>query len=84
MVKLLVEILHLNPFYRCSAAETIKLSIFDEVREPHLEKSAPYKIKLDIDQDDAFDYIEGQSLKYTMKDYRAIILKEVEEVKLLN
>ncbi len=84
MVKLLMDILQLNPFYRCSAAEAIKLPIFDEVRETHLEKSAPYKIKLDIDQDDAFDYIEGQSLKYTMKDYRAIILKEVEEVRLLN
>ena len=58
--------------------------MFNEVREPHFEKSAPYKIKLEIDQDDAFDYIEGQSLKYSIQDYRKIILNEVVEVRMLN
>jgi len=84
MVKLLCDILQLNPFYRCSAAEAIKLPLFDEVREPHLEKSAPYKIKLEIDQDEAFDYIEGQSLKFNMQDYRRIIMNEIEEIRKLN
>ena len=49
LIKLVAEILQLNPFYRCSAAEAIKLKLFDEVREPQIEKSAPYKIKLEID-----------------------------------
>jgi hypothetical protein len=34
---------------------------FDSIRNPLLEKSAPSKIKLSVDQDEAFDYKEGVS-----------------------
>jgi len=56
--------LNLNPFFRESAAELIKLKVFDEVREKKSEKKASLKIKLDIDQDCAFDYDAGVSHKY--------------------
>jgi hypothetical protein len=34
---------------------------FNDLRIPELEKSAPQKLKLDIDSDEAFDYESGQS-----------------------
>ena len=46
------------------------MKIFDPVRDPMKEKVVPpFKIQLDIDTDDAFDYAEGCSKKYTLKDY---------------
>jgi serine/threonine protein kinase len=65
----LVEILHsliqINPFFRPTAKECLKNPIFDHIRNPKLEKtSVTNKIKLDIDQDDAFDYASGVSTKY--------------------
>lgn len=36
-------------------------SYFDDIRNPALEKSAPVKITLAVDHDDAFDYKLGKS-----------------------
>lgn len=55
-----------NPYFRNSASECIKTKLFDEVRNKKREISAPYKITLDIDRDDAFDYTNGVSNKYTL------------------
>ena len=52
------------------------MSYFNDLRIPELEKSAPQKLKLDIDRDEAFDYENGVSKIYTKKDYIAIIMKE--------
>jgi hypothetical protein len=70
--------LQFNPFFRNSASESIKSPIFDEIREKKKEASAPYKITLDIDRNDAFDYKLGLSEKYNLKDYQKIIFREVE------
>jgi len=50
---------------------------FDDIRNPLLERSAPEKIKLSVDQDDAFDYKAGKSSKYTEADYLKMIFEEV-------
>ena len=64
LIEIVDKLLNLNPFFRESAAELIKLKVFDEVREKKSEKKASLKIKLDIDQDCAFDYDAGVSHKY--------------------
>jgi hypothetical protein len=33
--------LEFNPYFRVTAAECLKNKIFDEIRIPHLEESAP-------------------------------------------
>jgi hypothetical protein len=42
-----------------------------------MEKSAPSKIILEIDQEESFDYEIGKSHKYSLKDYHQMIFKEV-------
>ena len=48
--------LKFNPTTRFSAGECLKNPIFDSIRRPALEKSAPWKIYLGCDKMDAFDY----------------------------
>jgi hypothetical protein len=62
-------LLKLNPYFRCSASELLKHSVFDKYRNPNMERSAPYKIKLDIDKDDAFDYDTGKSPIFSLNEY---------------
>jgi serine/threonine protein kinase len=66
---MLTNLLELNPFFRCSAAELLKNPIFNCVRKTSGEKSAPFKINLEIDRDDAFDYETGCSDRYAFNDY---------------
>ena len=73
MIDMLCSLIKLNPYFRKSASEIIKDSIFDDLRLPMMEKSAPFKLRLEVDQDDAFDFEKGISLKYDMNDYRTIV-----------
>lgn len=75
LLDILQWLLRLNPYFRCSASELLKNPIFDKVRNPILEKSAPFKIKLSIDKDEAFDYENGNSPIFSLKDYQAMILE---------
>ena len=45
-----------------------------------MEVDAPFKIILEIDQDDAFDYKTASSNKFTKFDYLQIIRKEAGEM----
>ena len=74
--EILVCLVQLNPFFRWTPSELLKLPYFNDLRIPELEKSAPQKLKLDIDRDEAFDYENGVSKLYTKKDYIAIIMNE--------
>ena len=46
----------MNPYFRSSAREVLKSSLFDDIRIHANERQAPNKLKLAVDQDDAFDY----------------------------
>ena len=61
LMYILDQTLKFNPYFRNSASECIKTQVFDEVRDKKKEISAPYKITLDIDRDEAFDYTNGVS-----------------------
>ena len=45
------------------------MKYFDDIRILDNERSAPHKLKLQVDQDIAFDYELGQTTKYTKNDY---------------
>ena len=42
--------------------------MFDDIRLKSLEKDSKYRLMLDIDQDDAFDYDTCTSEKFTLRD----------------
>ena len=73
LVNILVALLKLNPYFRPSAKECLKDSLFDTfIRDPEFENTGSKKILLDYDKDDAYDYIEGTSM-FSEKDYLDII-----------
>ena len=76
MLYLLDSLLIFNPYYRFSATESIKCKVFEHCRVKSQEASAPEKIVLDIDKDDAFNYSIGKSEKYDLKIYKQMIEKE--------
>jgi len=75
---ILVNLVQLNPYFRWTPSELLKSSFFNDLRIPELEKSAPQKLKLDVDKDEAFDYENGSSKLYQKADYIKIIMKEAE------
>ena len=56
VVNILESLLEFNHFYRLSAQELLKHHIFDDIRDKHLERGAPFQINLLCDAKDAFDY----------------------------
>ena len=63
--ELLQNLLCFNPYFRWSVDECLQSPIFDDIRSEELEKSATHMIKLEVDNDDAFDYKNGYSSKHT-------------------
>ena len=41
--------LEFNPYFRPTAKQLLKYPIFDKIRDPHIEKAAPFKIKIKFD-----------------------------------
>lgn len=78
--KLKDDMLKFNPFFRVSASELLKSKVFDDFRINKNEKSAPEKILLEIDKDEAFNYESGKSEKYSFADYRKIVKTESSEI----
>ena len=56
LASILDNLLLLNPYFRCSASESLKWKMFNQIRDKSMETSAPFKLNLDVDRDDAFDY----------------------------
>ena len=50
ILDLILKMLVFNPNSRPNAKELLKIPIFDSIRVPQLEKKAPYKIYLQIDE----------------------------------
>lgn len=84
ILEILQSMLEFNPNFRSNAGELLKNKIFDNIRKPHLEQPAPYKIQLDIDQAGAFDYDKCQSNNFSMEDYKRILSNEVRIIKQMN
>ena len=63
-----------------SPRELLKMPYFDDIRILDNERSAPHKLKLQIDADQAFDYELGQTTKYSKKDYMQMVFQEAQQV----
>ena len=67
---LLKNLLQFNPNFRSQAEDLVSLSIFDEVRDVKLEQAADFKIELEVDSEDSFDYSLGESRTLTLEDIK--------------
>ena len=59
LVKILKEMLEFNPYFRPSAKQLLKSKLFDHLRKPEDNgiATAPYRIKLKLDEkDDMINY----------------------------
>ena len=74
--QILKDLLQLNPYFRKTASECLQNPIFDDIRNLNQEKNPKGKLKLSVDQDEAFDYETGKSTKYTKADFLNIIRNE--------
>ena len=79
ILEALQNMVEFNPYFRTSATETLYLPIFDAIRNKAIEKPAPSKVALPVDDDAAFDYEACKTDKYTKADYMAMIWKEARE-----
>ena len=66
-----------NPQNRSNAGQLLKRKVFNRYRKTELEKPAPYKIFLEIDQEGVYDYVNVKCLKYNMANFRKMMEKEV-------
>ena len=66
LVNILEQLVQVNPYFRLSANECLKDPLFDDIRSAQLEKSCNVKLLLEVDQEGAFDYNEGKSMKFTI------------------
>ena len=65
---LLNNLLQLNPYFRWSPRECLRLSTFDDFRCQELENIKGTKIKLAVDQDQVYDYEKNESILFDSKD----------------
>ena len=68
--QILSSLLQLNPYFRMAAIECIHNPYFDPIRKPKNEIIGENKIFLDIDRDEAFDYVNCYSALYEFEDYK--------------
>jgi hypothetical protein len=80
MVKIIESMLQFNPYMRHSANECLQSKLFKGIKISDQDVTAPGKILLEVDQDDAFDYKTASSNKFTKFDYLQIIRKEAGEM----
>ena len=69
MIKILESMLQFNPYMRHSASECLQSPLFEGIKISEHEIAAPSKIQLDVDKDDAFDYKNACSEKFTKQNY---------------
>lgn len=81
LANLVEGLLQFNPYLRYSAKECLKSSIFDQIRVPALEKDAPFKIRLNIDKEDAYGSDKDIQTKFTAKNLRKKMMKEISKIK---
>ena len=80
-IALLKGLLEFNPHFRLGASEALQSPIFNKIRRRHFEKPCPIKIKQKIHGDGAFDYVAFQDIKYSIKDYKKMLLSEQKKIR---
>jgi serine/threonine protein kinase len=78
VVEILNNLLQFNPYFRLNASDCLKHPIFDSIRNPLMERPAPYQIYLKVDQP---EYFENKSTQEELfSDFRNIIMSEMKEI----
>ena len=82
LIRILESLITINPYLRATAAECLKLELFDPIRNSVKEQvlAEMYKrppIALAIDAADAFDYHDLARAKYSLQDIKKMIASEV-------
>ena len=83
MVNLLKGMLEFNPYFRLTARECLKNKIFNDIRISDVEQSAPFKIKLQIYNENNYNYEEAKS-NHTIHDYKVLLLEEIKKLRIQN
>ena len=83
VLKILKDLLHVNPYLRLSAKDLVKSKIFDSVKVFEVETlTSPKKYHLACDNYDMYNYTEKKDLYFdNMGEIRASIIKEVVKLK---
>lgn len=81
ILDILQSMLEFNPNFRGTAAELLKSKVFDKIRKPEMEVSAPFQIKLAIDEAGAFDYDKCKSDRFSIEDYKKMLVSEIKTIK---
>jgi hypothetical protein len=69
--------LQFNPDFRSTPKQLLKNKIFDRIRNAEMERPAPFKISLEVDEPGTFDYENCKSLKFSIKDFKNILRNEI-------
>ena len=65
-----------SPKDRPTAKQLLKHRVFDSISVSHIEQDAPYKLMLDIDRPNSYDYQNNKDLLFLKNSqYRREILK---------
>ena len=74
---ILQNMLEFNPHFRKSASDLLNNSIFDKVRDPALEQTAPFKISLKIDELDDYDYSKQKFRTLRVSQMKQMLSSEI-------
>lgn len=80
-MELLESLLEFNPHFRMPARHCLKHKMFDNIRNPQIEKGAPFKIHLKCDQADSYDYDSQKDNAFpSVEDYYKLVLIEAQKL----
>ena len=81
LLQIMMDMLEYNHFFRPTAEQLLQYPIFDEIRIPQNEVTAPYKLVINIDQNDLkLDYEDGKSKYSREQEIEILKHKIIEEV----
>ena len=69
--------LQFNPDFRSTPQQLLRNKVFDRIRNSEMERPAPFSICLEVDAEGIFDYENCKSLKYSIKDFKNILINEI-------
>ena len=78
--EILLNLLTINPYFRWTASECLAHPVFDDIRVKKSEGTTKKKLKLAVDQDDAFDYGRGVSNKFKTEDVVSSLVTEADSI----
>ena len=89
LVEILESMTEFNPYFRPSAKDLLKNKIFDDIRLKSFEEEAPYRIMIDIDQnellkpnyeDDEQNLYSAEELKQRIQKIQVFVVKEISKL----